>query len=290
MQNMPETLTQMEQELRQALLDKAVTEGKFEIAADVLHDIGNAIVGFGSYLTRIKGSFEQDNSKSLPNLVQFFSDREIAIGTAIGEAKAGAVISMLKSIAESQRVSREEIQKSIAKQLTIIAHIQEILAIQRQYVAGLETKERKASNLRAILNDCISMLSASFEKKGITVSVNVSAESPVIQGDRTRLMQVIMNILKNSIEAIEKNATEKMISIRLYPKEDILILEVEDTGEGFDPETAGRIFERGFTTKSSGTGLGLQHCRAIIESHAGTISLGSKGIGKGAFAQIKFKK
>jgi signal transduction histidine kinase len=287
---MPDTLTQMEHELRQALLDNAVTQGKFEIAADVLHDIGNAIVGFGSYLTRIKGSFERDNAESLPNLVQFFSDREIAMGTAIGEAKAGAVISMLKSIVESQRVSREEIQKSIVKQLTIIAHIQEILAIQRQYVAGQETKERKASNLRAILNDCISMLSASFEKKGITISVNVSVESPVIQGDRTRLMQVIMNILKNSIEAIEKNATEKMISIRLYPEEDFLILEVEDTGEGFDAETAGRIFERGFTTKSSGSGFGLQHCRGIIESHAGTMSLCSKGIGKGAFTQIKFKK
>jgi signal transduction histidine kinase len=290
MQNITGGLAEMEQALQQALIDKAVTEGKFDIAADVLHDIGNAIVGFGSYLTRIKGSIEQEKTESLPNLVRFFSDHKVAMGTAIGEAKAGAVINMLNSMAESQHVSREEIQRSIAKQLTIISHIQEMLAIQRQYIAGQGAKERKASNLRAILNDCLSMLYASFDKKGITINVNATAEAPVIYGDRTRLMQVIMNILKNSIEAIGKDASDKTIFIRLYSEEDFLILEVEDTGNGFDAETGGRIFERGFTTKSSGTGLGLQHCRGIIESHGGTISLSSKGVGKGASVQIKFKK
>ena len=200
MQNKPEVPAEaeMELQLRQALIDKAVTQGKFEIVADLLHDIGNAIVGFGSYLTRIKSSIERDNPESLPNLVRFFSDREIAMGAAIGEAKASAVVSMLNSIAEAQLVSREEIQGSLAKQLTIITHIQEMLAIQRQYVAGQATNERKAANLRAIINDCLSMLYASFDKKGITISLNATVDSPVIHGDRTRLMQVIMNILKNS--------------------------------------------------------------------------------------------
>jgi signal transduction histidine kinase len=292
MQNKPEVPAEaeMELQLRQALIDKAVTQGKFEIVADLLHDIGNAIVGFGSYLTRIKSSIERDNPESLPNLVRFFSDREIAMGAAIGEAKASAVVSMLNSIAEAQLVSREEIQGSLAKQLTIITHIQEMLAIQRQYVAGQATNERKAANLRAIINDCLSMLYASFDKKGITISLNATVDSPVIHGDRTRLMQVIMNILKNCVEAIDNNSGERSIAIRLYGEEDFLILEIEDTGNGFDATTAGRLFERGFTTKSSGTGLGLQHCRGIIESHNGAISLTSKGVGKGAFARIKFKK
>jgi signal transduction histidine kinase len=290
MQNKPEGLFEMEQQLRQALIDKAVTQGKFEIVADVLHDIGNAMVGFGSYLARIKGSIERDSPESLPNLARFFSDREIAVGAVIGDAKASAVVSMLNSIAEAHLVSREEIQGSIAKQLTIITHIQEMLAIQRQYVAGRETSESKPSNLRTIINDCLSMLYASFDKKGITISLNAAAESPVICGDRTRLMQVILNILKNSIEAIDNNSADKSITIRLYGEEGFLFLEIEDTGNGFDAETAGRLFGRGFTTKSSGTGLGLQHCRGIIERHAGTISLTSKGFGKGAFVQIKFKQ
>jgi signal transduction histidine kinase len=290
MQNKPEGLVKMEEQLRQALIDKAVMQGKFEIVADVLHDIGNAIVGFGSYLTRIKGSLDRDRSDSLANLARFFSDREIAMSAAIGEAKAGAAVTMLTGIAEAQLVSHEEVQGSIRKQLSIITHIQEMLAIHRQYVAGQETNERKPSNLRAIINDCLSMLYASIDKKGITISLDAAAESPVICGDRTRLMQVIMNILKNSIEAIDNNAAEKSIAIRLYGEKDFLILEIADTGNGFDAETAGRLFGRGFTTKSSGTGLGLQHCRGIIESHAGMFSLTSRGVGKGAFVQIKFKQ
>src|SRR5450432_823839 len=95
--------------LHAAMLDKAVAEGKFEIASDVLHDIGNAVVGFGSYLTRIRRSMEQDNLQNLQNLAGFFTVRQTAMAATIGEAKSGAVISMLNSIVESQRKSQEEI-------------------------------------------------------------------------------------------------------------------------------------------------------------------------------------
>ena len=287
--NTPLEHTEMEQSLQQALVDKALAEGKFEIAADVLHDIGNAIVGFGSYLSRIRTSIEQDDPKNLINLGVFFSDRQAAIGTSIGEVKAAAVVSMLHNIIQSQKTSRKEIHKSIEEQLNIITHIQEILNIQRQYMAGGGTDERKATNLPGIVNDCLSMLFASIDKRGIKVSINAIAESPVVFADRTRLMQVVMNILKNSIEAIDRSATEKNLSISLSREEGFLVLGIKDSGNGFDSATADRIFERGFTTKSSGTGLGLHNCRTIIESHAGTFSIASEGTGKGAFALIKFK-
>ena len=278
------------QELMQAaLLDKAIAQGKYEIASDVLHDMGNAVVGFGSYLTRIRRSLEQNNLQNLQNLAGFFAAQQTAMNAAIGEAKSGAVVSMLNSIVEAQQASQGEINKSITEQLNLITHIQEMLNIQRQYVAGNEAQEMKATNLRSIINDCISMLLASIEKRGILVSLDISVDVPVIMGDHTKLMQVILNILKNSIEAIPLNATEKTISIRLYMQEGLLILEVQDNGNGFDETTAARLFERGFTTKSTGTGLGLNNCRAIIEGHAGTIGITSKGIGNGALTMVKFK-
>ena len=280
---------EMEQALEQASTDKAVAQGKLEIASDILHDIGNAIVGFGSYLIRIKGAIEKDDSKNLSQLAQFFNAQQVALNAVIGEAKTGALISMLTSMVETQRTSREELQNAVTRQLSIISHIQEILHIQRQYIAGQEVRESKPTNLRTILSDCLSMLSASIDKRGIAVCLDVAVDSPVIPGDLTRLMQVFLNILKNSIEAIDTNAAEKVISINLYSRRGFLILKVADSGNGFDETTAGRLFERGFTTKSSGTGVGLHHCRAIVESQAGHMSLTSEGPGKGAVTTINFK-
>jgi signal transduction histidine kinase len=278
-----------ERSMQEAILDKAIAQGKFELAADVLHDIGNAAVGFGSHLTRIRRSLEQNDLGNLKNLAAFFSAQQTAMGAAIGEAKAGAVISLLNSTIEAQTANQDEITKSVSEQLNIISHIQDILNIQRQYVAGNNAQDKKPANLQIIITDCLSMLFASIDKRGIDVRVDMAVGLPIISGDRTKLMQVIMNILKNSIEAIDMNAADKTISIRIKAEGGFLILQVQDSGNGFDEATGGRIFERGFTTKSSGSGLGLNNCLTIVESHAGTIAITSEGPGKGACTSIKFK-
>jgi len=278
-----------EQAILELISERAVAHGKFEIASNILHDIGNAIVGFGSYITRIKRSLEQDNTLNLQKLADFFCAEQAAMAAAIGEAKAGAVVKMLGSITEAQKKVQDEIKRSVAEQLHIITHIQEILNIQRQYANGHEVQETKPIRLQSIINDCLSMLFASLEKRNIRVSVNIPEKLPVFNGDRTRLMQVILNILKNSMEAIDMSAEQKNISIQAAHHDNELVLQIKDTGHGFDEATARQLFERGFTTKASGSGLGLNSCRAIIESHTGTINMSSEGFGKGALTIISFK-
>jgi signal transduction histidine kinase len=213
----------------------------------------------------------------------------LVLGAAIGEAKADAVTKMLKGITQKQKNNQEELSKSIAEQLNIITHIQEILDIQRQYIAGHEAQERKPVNLRTVINDCMSMLLASIDKMAIAVSLNIAPDLPPIKGDRTKIMQAILNILKNSMEAIDKNATEKTITLNAYANTGRLIVQVKDSGTGFDQPKAARFFSRGFSTKSSGSGLGLYNCKSIIESHEGTIDITSEGPGKGALTTIGFK-
>jgi ligand-binding sensor domain-containing protein/signal transduction histidine kinase len=270
------------------LLDKAVAQGKYEIASDVLHDIGNAVVGFGSYLTRIRRLLDEDSPDKLEKLAGFFEAQRKELLSAIGEPKAGAVITLLGSIAQTQRHHRDEMRNSITEQLNIISQIQEILNIQRQYISGQESHERKPVNFRTIINDSLSMLFASVDRSSIAVTLDLPEEPPVIKGDRTRLMQLILNVLKNSIEAIDIDAAIKTISLRMHRQDGLLVLQVRDSGKGFDEATAARLFQRGFTTKSSGSGLGLYHCRTIAESHEGAIDLTSDGPGKGAIATIRF--
>jgi signal transduction histidine kinase len=281
--------TQKELAIQQLLSDKAVIQGKFEIASNILHDIGNGVVGFGSYISRIKRSLEQNNPDNFQKLVDFLSMQQASLAATIGEAKAEALIKMLAGICETQRNTHTEIAKSVSEQLNIITHIQDILNIQRQYVSGNETQEQKPINLRGIIQDCMSMLFASIEKRAIKIYVEIPETLPIIKGDRTRLMQVILNLLKNSIEAIDISGPEKKIWLNLSSGEATVTLRIKDTGHGFDPETGIKLFERGFTTKASGSGLGLHHCKTIIENHEGAISITSDGFGKGALTTLEFK-
>jgi len=277
-----------EKAMHQADLDKALAQGKFEIASEVLHDIGNAVVGFGSYLNRTNRFLDQDNIKNLQNVSLFLKNQQTALTEAFGEQKAQALVNLMEGIAQTQKDSREEIRKSIDEQLNIISHIQEILAIQRHYVSGHPARERKPVNIKDIIQDCQSMLFASYDKKGIKITFDIPEQIPMIKGDRTKLMQVMLNILKNSIEAIDTDLLKKEITISLLQNDKTLQLTITDTGKGFDKTTASRLFERGYTTKNTGTGLGLYNCKSIIESHAGHIDIYSEGLGLGTTTSIKF--
>ncbi|KAI9463084.1 histidine kinase-like ATPase [Russula earlei] len=278
-----------EQAVIKAELDKAIEQGKFEIASGILHDIGNAVVGFGSYLTRIKRLLEQSELDNLEQLVTYFKTQQNVFAAAIGADKTTAIIDMLNGITRTQTDSRDEIKKSITEQLNIISHIQDILNIQRQYITGQEVQERSAVNLRTLINDCMAMLFASFDKRDIAVTLDIPAQPVMVKGDRTKLMQLILNLLKNSLEAIPLTVDEKSIYIRVYQQPgETTILEIKDSGHGFDASTAARLFERGFTTKATGSGVGLYNCQSIVESHGGSMRITSEGPDKGALVEVYF--
>jgi signal transduction histidine kinase len=101
-------------------------------------------------------------------------------------------------------------------------------------------------------------------------------------------MQVILNVLKNSIEAIDVYASDKSVTLTASANCKTLLLKIKDSGRGFDEETGKKLFTRGFTTKKTGTGLGLEHCKTILEAHSATIEIISDGPGRGALTTIEF--
>ena len=111
---------------------------------------------------------------------------------------------------------------------------------------------------------------------------------PVISGDRTRLMQVILNILKTALRRstsilplIHRPACTGGTRLDDHPD--------RRQRTWICPQTGEQLFKRGFTTKSSGSGLRLSSCRAIVEAHEGEITIESEGEGKGATTTIKLK-
>lgn len=270
-------------------LEKAIAQGKFESASEVLHDIGNALVGFGSYLNRINRVLDKNSADAVKNLNLFVKQQQITLASAIGTDKANALVTITDGIAKTQTESNTEIGASVHELVNIITHIQEILNIQRQFVRGHGgVHERKPINLGHVIDDCKAMLLAAFDKKGIQLITSIQPGRHIIKGDHTKLMQVLLNVLKNGVEAMEFGAPEKKITISLATVNNKIELKIADNGHGFDHETGLRLFERGFTTKESGTGIGLYNFRSIVESHSGTFEIKSDGRGLGAVTTINF--
>lgn len=106
--------------------------------------------------------------------------------------------------------------------------------------------------------------------------------------DRTQLIRVVTNLVKNAIQAIPKNKTPK-ITVKVFEEEDNVILTVEDNGKGVIDENKSKIFEPKFTTKNSGMGLGLAMIKNIIETYNGSITFVSKE-NEGTTFKVSFPK
>lgn len=279
----------LEKQQHEAQLEKAVAQGKFEIASDVMHDIGNAVVAFGSYLTRIRRLQSEDVPENLLNLAAFFSKNQEALSAAFSPDKAEALIKLLESMAATQRRNHDEVDGCVQEQLTMVSHIQEILDIQRQYITGRESQERKPVDFRIVIQDCLAMLGSVAEKSLISFTTNFADDIPLIRGDRTKLMQLMLNIIKNSMDALAKKPGNREIAVTVKPCDNCLYIEVRDNGHGFEPVTSEQVFKKGFTTRPNGSGLGLYNSKIIADSHDGKIELHSDGPGQGATTIVRLK-
>jgi signal transduction histidine kinase len=102
------------------------------------------------------------------------------------------------------------------------------------------------------------------------VEVIISDSNLKIDCDADKLDAVFINLIVNSIQAMHEGGK---IEINVYEKENMVVIEFIDSGEGIPEEHLGKVFDPLFTTKQKGTGLGLASCKNIIEQHQGTISV-----------------
>ncbi len=116
-------------------------------------------------------------------------------------------------------------------------------------------------------------MSFPLARQGIEVKLELDPGLPLLSGDRVQLQQVIVNLAINAIQSmVSEPIASKVLSIRTSTRRPTsLLIEVTDTGPGIKPDATDRLFEGFFTTKTSGMGIGLAICRAIIESHGGHI-------------------
>jgi PAS domain S-box-containing protein len=108
-------------------------------------------------------------------------------------------------------------------------------------------------------------------KHGISLQTRLAAALPMVQGDRTQLQQVILNLILNAIEAMgELDDGNRELSISTEPEAAAgVLVTVRDSGPGLDPVDIERVFQAFYTTKAKGMGMGLAICRSMVEAHGG---------------------
>lgn len=141
----------------------------------------------------------------------------------------------------------------------------------REFVAKGEIN-RETLSIAQLVEDATTLGLVGAYDKGIECSIAIDPDTNHIFADRVQIQQVMINLMRNAIEAMTDSPVKHLnIAVRSVPNDKVEIA-ISDTGSGIDPEIAGKIFDPFTSTKGSGMGLGLSICRTIIEAHEGTIS------------------
>ena len=129
--------------------------------------------------------------------------------------------------------------------------------------------------LNELIEDIIDISAKSAKYSGVAINTNIQKDLPAIEASQTELQQVLLNLINNALDAMEKKGGTMSISAQL--EEDNIVIEVSDNGPGIPEDNLARIFDPFFTTKpvGKGTGLGLSICYGIIKKLGGEITVRS---------------
>jgi len=137
--------------------------------------------------------------------------------------------------------------------------------------------DMRPSDINKIVNETVALLSSEFSERGVSVGRELSDRIPMISLDYNQIKQVLINLLVNSFDAVERGGT---IKVRTFLSNGNVHISVEDNGRGIRQEDIGNIFNPFFTTKTRGTGLGLSISKKIVREHNGDIIVESvPGVG-----------
>ena len=151
-----------------------------------------------------------------------------------------------------------------------------------------QTLHKDIIDLHMLLEDCSDNLKNLLISKNIDYRLNISQDEVFIQADYNRLTQVIINIIKNGIEAMDEKLDHK-ITVSTEFKKDKVLVYFKDNGSGIPEDILKQIKEPFFTTKSKGTGLGVSISYDIVEAHGGNLEYVSK-LGEGTTVIMSLPK
>ena len=142
-------------------------------------------------------------------------------------------------------------------------------------------------NVNDIVKKTVSVVSAELKEKGIAFKQHLAVSLPKVLADSSLIQQSILNLINNAMQAMPEDRKDPAITVSTFMENDMVKISVADNGCGMTEEQMSKIFEPYYTTKSSGTGLGLTVLFKIMKQHEGDVTVNSTpGVGSEFTLQI----
>lgn len=153
-------------------------------------------------------------------------------------------------------------------------------------IRGMATRrepDQASLSINTVIRDALQFLHHELQGKGVSVVLHLDSSLPAINGDRTQLQQVLVNLLMNAVQSMA-DSPRREIAVSTRAAADTVEVAVRDSGHGIARENLDRLFRTFFSTKTDGMGMGLPICRSIVETHGGTISASNNDAHGATFA------
>ncbi|MCV9966723.1 PAS domain-containing protein [Pararhizobium sp. BT-229] len=162
---------------------------------------------------------------------------------------------------ERAQIALERIMRSANSATNVVSRIRAL------FKQSVET--RNLTDLDRVIVEARNLLAEEASRRRVHTLVEVESGLPLVAVDRVQIQQVLINLMRNGMEAMDTTTDERVLRVRVRRMEDAIQTEISDRGPGVEfPE---RIFQPFFTTKEQGMGMGLAICRSIVESHGGRL-------------------
>ncbi|MBC1194440.1 two-component sensor histidine kinase [Microcystis aeruginosa BLCCF158] len=232
----------------------------------------------------VKSWQEAENANQLKN--QFLANTSHELRTPLNGI-IGSIRCVMDGFCNSEEEEKEYLQQADKAAVHLLEIIDDILSIAK-IEAGKLSVNPEPVDLHQIINEVINLQTASLQRKRLKLNLLLCQENSLVCADTTKLKQVILNVISNSIKFTE-TGTISLITHLEYPQAIITII---DTGIGIDPQQQSKLFrpfvmiDGSTTRKFSGTGLGLAISKNLMKMMGGDITISSQGQGLGTTVEI----
>jgi predicted ATPase/signal transduction histidine kinase len=276
-------------ELRQAqswLVDTARSAGMAEVAANVLHNVGNVLTSATVSHEVMSESLGLSRLGRLKQVSTLLEEHRHELADFLTLNPRGARLpGYLSQLADELLREHAALREDMARMGKHLAHIHAIIQVQRSYASRTLLTEECA--LAQLVEDALRIQLPLLERHGISIRRELP-ELPLVHLDRHMVLQILINLITNAKDAVSKLPPEqRRLGVRLAAEQGVARIQVIDNGVGIEPGLRHRLFSQGFTTREGGQGLGLHSSALAAKLLGGRLSLDSEGPGRGATATLE---